>query len=187
MAERAAEAVVTRRGPGHAPADSAGERLAQALQRGANALAVERGGFWDAYFTDLRKALLAAWSAERPESHFDRKATTRIRLVIDSEGLLRDFDIVITSGNPAMDYELEQALHQTAKLPSPPAHVLHGKTELVTEWEFTVHPGLAMRQGETTFGPLGFGAVFDLITIVNPRVDLTPLERNVALATYWTR
>jgi TonB family protein len=187
MSERAAEAVVTRRGPAHAPKDSPGERLAEVLQRGTHEKALERGGFWDGYFSDLKKALLAAWFGQKAELRGDAKATTRIRLVIDAGGLLRDFDIVITSGNSAMDFELEQALHQTAQLPAPPEHVLNGKTELVTEWEFTVHPGLAQKQGETTFGKLGFGTVFDLISIANPKVDLTPLERNVVLATYWTR
>jgi TonB C terminal len=187
MSEHAAEAIVTRRGPAHAPKDTPGERLAEVLQRGTHEKALERNGFWDGYFTELKKALLAAWFGQEAEVHGDAKATTRIRLVIDAGGLLRDFDIIITSGNSAMDFELEQALHQTAQLPAPPEHVLNGKTELVTEWEFTVHPGLAQRQGETTFGKLGFGTVFDVVTLVNPKVDLTPLERNVVLATYWTR
>jgi periplasmic protein TonB len=187
MSEKAAEAVVTRRGPSHAPKDTVGDRLAETLQRGTHERALQRNGFWDGYFTELKKALLAAWSAGRAESTAQSKETTRVRLIIDAEGLLLDFDIIIKSGNSAMDFELEQTLHATAHLPPPPEHVLNGKTELVTEWEFTVHPGLAQKQGETTFNKLGFGTVFDLISIANPKVDLTPLERNIVLATYWTR
>lgn len=187
MSEKAAEAVVTRRGPSHVPKDTVGDRLAETLQRGTHEQALQRNGFWDGYFTELKKALLAAWSAVRAESTAQSKATTRVRLIIDAEGLLLDFDIIIKSGNSAMDFELEQTLHATPHLPPPPEHVLNGKTELVTEWEFTVHPGLAQKQGETTFNKLGFGTVFDLISIANPKVDLTPLERNIVLATYWTR
>jgi TonB family protein len=187
MSEHAAEAVVKQRGPRHAPGDSIGERLAETLQRGTGAMAVERSGFWDAYFTLLRKAVLAAWSAGKPQAHFAHKATTRIRLVLDADGLLRDFDIILSSGNKAMDHEVEQALHQTTQFPPPPDYILHGKTELVTEWELTVHPGLALAQGMPTFSPFGPSIVFDLVTIVNPAVDLTPLEVNVALASYWTR
>jgi TonB family protein len=187
MSEHAAQAVVKQRGPQHPPGDSIGERLKETLQRGTGAMAVARSGFWDAYFTLLRKAVLAAWSAGKPQGHFAHKATTRIRLVLDAEGLLRDFDIVLSSGNQAMDHEVEQVLHQTTQFPPPPDYVLHGKTELVTEWELTVHPGLALAQGMPTFSPFGPSIVFDVVTLANPAVDLTPLEVNVALASYWTR
>ena len=135
----------------------------------------------------LRKALLEAWSSERVQVQFTDRATTRVRLVIDTEGLLRDFDIILGSGSPAMDLDVVRALHQMPAFPPPPEQVLLGKAELVTEWELTVHPGLALGQGEPTLGPLGPAMTFDLITLVNPRVDLTPLERSVALASYWTR
>ncbi len=187
MSERSAEEVVKRRGPRHAPGDSVGERLAETLRQGTGAMRVERSGFWDAYFTALRRALLAVWSSERVQVPFADRATTRVRLVIDADGLLRDFDILIASGSPAMDLEVVQALHQTTQFPPPPEHVLEGRVELVTEWDLTIHPGLALRQGEGTLGPLGAAMAFDLITLVNPSVDLTPLERNVALASYWTR
>jgi TonB family protein len=121
------------------------------------------------------------------EPRFGDKATTRIRVVLDADGLLRDFDIVAASGNPTLDKEVEQALHQTTQFPPPPDNVMHGKLELVTEWEMTVHPGLAQKAGTPTLGPFGAAMVFDLVTVVNPKVDLTPLEFNVALATYWTR
>jgi hypothetical protein len=187
MSERAAEEVVKQRGPQHTPGDSIGEKLHENLQRGTGAMAVQRSGFWDAYFTLLRKAVLAAWSQGKPEAHFAKMATLRIRLVLDGDGLLRDFDIVQASGSKAMDHEVELALHQTPNFPPPPDYVLHGKTELVTEWELTVHPGLAVAAGAPTFGPFGPSVVFDVVTIVNPAVDLTPLELNVVLATYWTR
>jgi len=187
MSEASAEAVVTKRGPQHTPGQSTQERLAESLGRGTGAMAVARGGFWDAYFTLLRKALLKAWVGDQREPRFGEKATTRIRVVLDADGLLRDFDIVAASGNPTLDKEVEQALHQTTQFPPPPDNVMHGKLELVTEWEMTVHPGLAQAAGTPTFGPFGAAMVFDLVTVVNPKVDLTPLEFNVALATYWTR
>lgn len=187
MSKRSAEEVVRRRGPQHAPGDSVGERLAETLQRGTGAMAVARGGFWDGYFTSLRKVLLGVWSSERVQVHFSGRATTRVRLVLDAEGSLRDFEILLASGSPAMDLEVVQALHQTTEFPPPPEQVLRGKAELVTEWELTIHPALALKQGEASLRPLGAGMAFDLITLVNPSVDLTPLERNVALASYWTR
>jgi TonB family protein len=187
MSARAAEEVVKERGPQHTPGDTIGERLKEKLQRGVGEVAVQRSGFWDTYFTVLRKAVLAAWSEGKPDAHFPKKATVRIRLVLDSDGLLLDFDIVQASGSKAMDHEVELALHQTPHFPPPPDNVMHGKTELVTEWELTVHPGLAQAQGTPTFGPFGPTMLFDVITIVNPAVDLTPLELNVALASYWTR
>ena len=187
MSEVSAQAVVTKRGPQHAPGNSAEARLTESLARGTGAMAVRRSGFWDAYFTLFRKALLKAWVGEQAQPHFDDKATTRIRLVLDVDGLLRDSDIVTASGNPTLDREVEQALHQTTQFPPPPDHVMHGKLELVTEWEMTVHPGLAPKQGTPTFGPFGPAIIFDVVTVVNPKVDLTPLEFNVALASYWTR
>jgi hypothetical protein len=107
--------------------------------------------------------------------------------VLDTDGLLLDFDIVSASGNPTLDKEVEVALHQTTQFPAPPDNVMHGKLELVTEWEMTVHPGFAPKPGTPTFGPFGPAIVFDVVTVVNPKVDLTPLEFNVALAGYWTR
>jgi TonB family protein len=187
MSEASAQAVVTQRGPQHAPGGSAQDRLTETLAQGTGAMAVHRAGFWDAYFTLLRKALLKAWVGEQLEPRFGDKATTRVRLVLDADGLLRDFDIVATSGNPTLDKEVEQALHQTTQYPPPPDHVMHGQLELVTEWEMTVHPGLALAAGAPTFGPFGAAIVFDVVTLVNPKVDLTPLEFNVALASYWTR
>ena len=86
-----------------------------------------------------------------------------------------------------MDADVERALHVTSHFSPPPEHVMQGRPELVSEWEFTVHPALALAQGMPTFGPLGPGLTFDVVTLVNPSVDLTPLERNVALASYWTR
>jgi TonB family protein len=187
MSEASAEAVVTKRGPQHAPGNSALERLAEMLARGTGAMAVQRSGYWDAYFTLFRKALLKAWVGEQAQPRFGDRATTRVRLVLDADGLLRDFDIVTGSGNQTLDQELVQALHQTTQFPPPPDHVLHGKLELVTEWELTVHPGLAAAAGTPTFGPFGPAIIFDVVTVVNPKVDLTPLEFNVALASYWTR
>jgi TonB family protein len=187
MSEASAQAVVTKRGPQHALSNTAEGRLAETLARGVGAMAVERAGFWDAYFTLFRKALLRAWVGERLEPRFGDKATTRVRLVLDADGLLRDFEIVAASGNPTLDKEVEQALHQTTQFPPPPDHVMHGKLELVTEWEMTVHPGLALKAGAPTLGPFGAAIVFDVVTLVNPKVDLTPLEFNVALASYWTR
>ncbi len=186
MSAGAAQAIVRSRGPQHPPGNSIGERLAESLHRGTGAMAVLRSGFWDAYFTELRKVLLVVWSVEHVRAHAS-KATARIRLVLDAEGLLRDFDIVIASGDTAMDTDVEQALHQSPHFPPPPMHVMEGKVELVSEWEFTVHPGLAPEQGELVWGALGPGMAFDMVTLVNPAVDLKPLERNVALATYWTR
>jgi TonB family protein len=187
MSEASAQRVVKQRGPQHAPGGSAEERLAETLARGTGALSVQRSGFWDAYFTLLRKALLKAWVGEQLERRFDDKAMTRVRLVLDADGLLRDFDIITESGNKKLDTEVVQALHQTTQFPAPPDHVLHGRVELVTEWELTVHPGLAPAQGTPTFGPFGPALIFDVVTVVNPRVDLRPLEFNVALASYWTR
>lgn len=182
MSELAAETVVKQRGPQHAPGDSVEERLAETLARGTGALAVERNGYWDVYFTLLRKALLEAWA----HPHFQDTATTHLRLVLDADGCVRDFE-VLPSGNARLDKEVEEALHQTTQFPSPPNTVLHGKVELVTEWEFTTHPGLALAQGTPVFGPLGGAVIFDVVTVVNPAVDLTPLEFNVKLASYWTR
>jgi TonB family protein len=187
MSKASAQAVVTQRGPQHAPGGSAQDRLTETLAQGTGAMAVQRAGFWDAYFTLLRKALLKAWVGEQLEPRFGDKATTRVRLVLDADGLLRDFDVVAASGNPTLDKEVEQALHQTTQYPPPPDHVMHGKLELVTEWEMTVHPGLALAAGAPTFGPFGPAIVFDVVTLVNPKVDLTPLEFNVVLASYWTR
>ncbi|MGO9830800.1 MAG: TonB C-terminal domain-containing protein [Myxococcaceae bacterium] len=186
MSAAAAQATVRSRGPQHAPGNSIGERLAESLHRGTGAMAVLRSGFWDAYFTELRKVLLVRWSLDHVRAH-GSKATTRIRLVLDGEGLLRDFDIVIASGDAAMDSDVERALHESPNFPPPPLHVMEGKVELVSEWEFTVHPGLAPQQGELVWGALGPGMAFDVVTLVNPAVDLKPLERNVALASYWTR
>ena len=186
MGAAAAQAVVTRRGPLHPPGDSVGDRLSESLHRGVGAMAVLRSGFWDAYFTELRKVLLAVWSVEHVRAH-GSKATTRIRLVLDADGLLRDFDIVIASGDAVMDEDVGRALHAAAVFPPPPMHVMEGKDELVSEWELTVHPGLAPAQGEVSFGRLGAGMTFDMLTLVNPKVDLKPLERNVVLASYWTR
>ncbi len=186
MSAVAAQATVRSRGPQHAPGNSTGERLAESLHRGTGAMAVLRSGFWDAYFTELRKVLLVRWSVDHVRAH-GSKATTRIRLVLDAEGLLRDFDIVIASGDSAMDTDVERTLHESPYFPPPPMHVMAGKVELVSEWEFTVHPGLAPQQGELVWGALGPGMAFDVVTLVNPAVDLKPLERNVALASYWTR
>ena len=61
MSEVSAQAVVTKRGPQHAPGNSAEARLTESLARGTGAMAVRRSGFWDAYFTLFRKALLKAW------------------------------------------------------------------------------------------------------------------------------
>jgi TonB family protein len=186
MSQQAAEAVVQRRGPLHAPGNGVGERLAESLRRGAGAMAVTQHGFWDGYFGEVRKVLLWAWSAPHVRAHASR-ATCRVRLVIDAEGLLRDFDILIGSGDAVLDADVVRALHQTPRFPLPPGHVLQGNVELVTEWELTVHPGLAAAQGEVAYGGLTTGVVFDVVTLVNPGVDLKPLERNVALATYYTR
>ena len=185
MSSRAAEAVVTRRGPQHAPGDSAAERLTESLQRGKGAMAVEHNGYWDAYFGTLRKALLLALSIEHVRIVGGSTITARIRLVIDGEGLLRDFEIVQRSGSPSLDVQVERALHQMPQFAPPPEQVLHGKAELVCEWEFTLNPDLALAQGRGA--PTGVGVVFDVVTLVNPAVDLTPLERNVTLASYWTR
>jgi len=187
MSEKSAEAVVKQRGPQHPPGDSPAERLTESLARGTGALAVQRNGYWDAYFTLLRKAVLKAWVGEQAHPHLDWKATTRVRLVLDAEGLLRDFDIILGSGSAAMDREVVDALHQTTQFPPPPDNVMHGKVELVTEWELTVHPGLAPKQGVPVFDRFGPSLNFDAIAVANPKVDLTPLEFTVALATYWTR
>jgi TonB family protein len=188
MTGKAAEDVIKRRGAQHTPGQSTGERLATTLKRGIGEMDVQRNGFWDGYFTGLRKALLAAWSGEKAQAQFGHKATVRIRLVLDAEGELRDFELVLRSGSPTMDTEVEQALHQTTQFPAPPEHVLHGKTELVSEWELSVHPGLAPQMGEPVFGQgLGVGLSFDMLALANPRVDLKPLERNVVLASYWTQ
>jgi TonB family protein len=190
MSERAAEAVVGSRGPLHPAGDTVGDRVAQVLKRGSGEMAVGRSGFWDAYFTVLRKALMTAWPAEQSRTWTDQKRSTRIRLVIDAEGLVRDFEVIIVSGDRVMDREVEQVLHACAQLPPPPPGVMQGKTELVTEWQLTVHPGLAAKQGSYGFGygsGITFGAVFDMVTLFDPHIDLTPLERNVTLASYWTR
>ncbi|MGZ3481709.1 MAG: TonB family protein, partial [Myxococcaceae bacterium] len=142
---------------------------------------------WDAYFTELRKALMAAWPATRARGWTERRRAARIRLVIDAEGLLRDFEILTTSGDPVVDHEVEQAIHQATQLPCPPSRVLHGKVELVTEWRMTVHPGLATKPGTTVIRPLAVGIAFDAVTLFDPRIDLTPLERNVTLSSYWVR
>jgi periplasmic protein TonB len=187
MSARSAEEVVKERGPQHTPGTSIGERLKEKLAIGVGEVAVQRSGFWDTYFTVLRKAVLAAWSEGKPDAHFPKKASVRIRLVMNAEGLLLDFDIIQASGSKAMDHEVELALHQTPHFPPPPDNVMQSKTELVTEWVLTVHPGLAQAQGTPVFGPSGPTMLFDMVTIVNPAVDLTPLELNVALASYWTR
>jgi TonB family protein len=187
MSAASAEAVVAQRGPQHKPGDSPQERLTESLARGTGAMAVQRGGFWDAYFTSLKKALLQAWVGDATKSQVDGKATTRVRLVMDAEGALEDFDILLGSGNPALDAEVRAALHETKQFPPPPDNVMHGKTELVTEWELTVHPGLAAAAGTPVFGPGWPSINFDMVTMVNPKVDLKPLEFNVVLATYWTR
>ncbi len=186
ISHRAAEAVVQRRGALHAPGNGAGERLAESLRRGVGAMAVSQHGFWDGYFGEVRRVLLWAWSAQRVRAHASR-ATCRVRLVIDAEGLLRDFDILIGSGDAVMDADVVRALHETPRFPLPPGNVLEGNVELVTEWELTVHPGLAAAQGDVAYGGLTTGVVFDVVTLVNPSVDLKPLERNVALAAYYTR
>ena len=149
-------------------------------------MTVLRSGFWDAYFTELRRLLLGMFSVEHVRAHAS-KATLRIRLVLDVEGLLRDFDIVIPSGDGVMDADVERALNLGVQFPPPPLHVMQGKVELVTEWEFTVHPGLAPAQGELSWGGLGGGMTFDMLTLANPGVNLKPLERNVVLASFWTR
>lgn len=187
MSEKSAEAVVKQRGPQHAPGDSPAERLTESLARGTGAMAVQHNGYWDAYFTQLRKAVLKAWVGEQPHPHLDWKATTRVRLVLDSEGLLRDFDVILGSGSAAMDREVVDALHQTTQFPPPPDNVMHGKVELVTEWELTVNPGLAPKQGAPVFDRFGPSINFDAIALANPKVDLTPLDFTVVLATYWTR
>jgi hypothetical protein len=186
MSERAAEWVVKQRGAQHAPGDSAGERLLEALARGTGAMAVQRSGYWDAYFSLLRKALLKAWMEDRTRPHFEERTSTRVRVVLDADGLVLDFDISSAANSP-LAREVEQALHQTSYFPPPPEAVLHGKAELVTEWVFTAHPGLALAQGTPVFGPFGPGIIFDVVTVVNPQVDLAPLEFNVRLASYWTR
>jgi len=186
MSSRAAEEVVRRRGPQRPVGGAVGEQVADMLQRGVGERTVAKEGFWDAYFTDLRRALLAAWPAARSLAWTGLRRTVRVRLVLDGEGLLRDFDLLGTSGDPVVDREVEQSLH-AARLPSPPALVLRGATELVTEWLFTVHPGLAPKPGSPTLGPLGVGVAFDVVTLFDPHVDLTPLERNVTLAGFWTR
>lgn len=48
-------------------------------------------------------------------------------------------------------------------------------------------PGLAFAQGTLEFGPSGGAIVFDAVTVVNPAVDLKPLEFNVTLGRYWAR
>ena len=186
VSKAVAEAVVTQRGPQHPSGNSAADRLAESLHRGIGAIAVLHSGFWDTYFTELRKVLLAVWSVEHVRAHAS-KATLRIQLVIDVEGWLRDFTIIIASGDSAMDSDVERALHVAARFPPPPLYVMAGRVELVMEWEFTVHPGLAAAQGQLGYGQLGAGMTFDMVTLVNPQVDLRPLERNVALASYWTR
>ena len=107
--------------------------------------------------------------------------------MIDAEGLLRDFEILDTSGDAVVDHEVEQAIHLASHLPCPPARVLRGRSELVTEWKMTVHPGLAPKPGTPVLGPLGVGIAFDMVTLFDPRIDLTPLERNVTLSSYWAR
>jgi outer membrane biosynthesis protein TonB len=186
MSSRAAEAVVRRRGPQRPVGTSVGEQVADLLLRGVGERTVAKEGFWDAYFSDLRRALLAAWPAARSLAWTGLRRTVRVRLVLDGEGLLRDFDLLGTSGDPVVDREVEESLH-AARLPSPPALVLRGATELVTEWLFTVHPGLARKPGTPSFGPLSVGVTFDMVTLFDPHVDLTPLERNVTLAAFWTR
>ncbi len=186
LSQQAAAAVVKGWGPQHAPGNSVGERLAESLRRGAGAMAVAQQGFWDGYFGEVRKVLLWVWSAQHVRAHAS-KATCRIRLVLDAEGLLRDFDILIGSGDAVMDADVVRALHETPRFPVPPGHVMQGNVELVSEWEFTIHPRLAAAPGEVAYGGLTTGVVFDVVTLVNPSVDLTPLERNVALATYYTR
>jgi TonB family protein len=187
MSERAAEAVTERRGSKHAPPDSIGTRLAETLKRELGAVVVARRGYWDAYFTLVRKALLAAWPADGSRASSSKKRSLRIRLILDAEGALRDFELLLTSGDRMLDREVEQALHTAPPLPPPPAHVMQGKTELVSEWELTVHPGLAPQIGVPTLGPLGPGLAFDVVQLVDSRIDLTPLERNVTLFSYWTQ
>jgi len=186
MSARAAAAVVQRRGPERPAGDSVGGRVSEMLHRGVGERAVARGGFWDAYFTEVRQALLASWPAARTLSWTGLRRTVRVRLILDAEGTLRDFDLLGTSGDAVMDREVEEGL-RAARFPSPPELVLHGLSELVTEWHFTVHPGLAPKPGTPVLGPLGVGIAFDLVTLFDPHVDLTPLERNVTLAAYWTR
>jgi periplasmic protein TonB len=187
MSERAAEAVTELRGPTRAPPESVGTRLAAELRRGLGEVVVARRGYWDAYFTLLRKALLAAWPADGSRALSSRKRSVRIRLVLDAEGELRDFELLFTSGDKLLDLEVERALHTAAPLPAPPAHVLQGKTVLVSEWELTVHPGLAHKVGLPMVGPLGPGIAFDMVQLFDSRIDLTPLERNVTLSSYWTQ
>lgn len=186
MSSRAAEAVVKERGPQRPVGSSVGAQVTEMLHRGVGERGVSREGFWDAYFSELRRALLASWPAARSLAWTGLKRTVRVRLVLDAAGMLRDFDLLGTSGDPVVDREVEESL-RSARLPSPPELVLRGATELVTEWHFTVHPGLAPKPGTPTLGPLSVGVAFDLVTLFDPRVDLTPLERNVTLAAFWTR